>query len=196
MSQTTIPGIEPAPEPEKVTGVNALLEERLKRFARYLVLGHTEDGSEITSDTHAAELAGIGSNHNSSRNLSARYKKHPVVKAEMHRVRTYFAGQVEASAQEVWGGWRDLLQQTTGQVKVKVPVYNSKGEFVGNKPQRVFKPDVAERVLEKMAKAVGVLDEKSTGQDGAGAMPAVIIAATAEVDADEWAKKYGSPIKS
>lgn len=191
MSQTTIPGIEPAPEPEKVTGVNALLEERLKRFARYLVLGHTEDGSEITSDTHAAELAGIGSNHNSSRNLASRYKKHPVVRAEMHRIRTHFAGQADASAQEIWGGWRDLLQQSTGQVKVKVPVYNAKGEFLGEKHQRMFKPDVAAKVLEQMAKAAGVLNDKPVEQVGAG-LPPIIIAAQADIDADEWAKKYGN----
>jgi len=189
-SQLGIDGIEAAPVVERARLCNLALQERLRLFARYLVQGFDDAGLPVDSNTAAALAAGIGSNRESARALAARYIRSPVVIAEMGLHRTRLEGEADANRAEVVGYWRQLVQENTAQRKIKVPVMDDAGKVTGFKEVYRYDAVLAEKVVEKMARATGVLKDGKTIDAQPG--DTVIIAGKADLSAEEWGEKYGA----
>jgi hypothetical protein len=171
---------------------------KLRHFAQALVMRFDPlTGEEIKDNTDAAFKAGLGKTKRSAASMASQYKSHPIVLAEIEKTKRELAGASAKTHAEVIGGWRMLLEMTTGQRSVRMPVTDLEGNPVLDKEtnQPVFmnkyfwKPDVAEKVLEKMGKATGLLDNKT---DTSTQRPALIISANPDISPEDWAKQYGS----
>lgn len=187
--QIGVVGVEPAPEQHPVRA-NLSFHERLKLFATYLVQGFTDDGETIQYDWEAAFAAGIGNNKDSSKALASRYKRSHVVLAEMHAHRIRLEGEQVAHRAEVWDMWRSLYQESTATRKIKVPVMGRDGKVKGFTKTVVYNPALAEKIIEKMARAAQILDDGNRGGAVAASAP-IIIAAAAEMSIDDWSRAHG-----
>ena len=197
MQQLGLDQIAPAVEVSKTRECDVFFA-KLRHFAQALVMRiDPVTGEEIKDNTDAAFKAGLGKTKRSAASMASQYKHHPIVLAEMERAKRVLFGNALATHAEVMGGWRSLLDMTMGLKPVVLPLVNDKGEAVidpnTQKPamreEYIVKPDVAEKVLEKMGKAVGLLDNKT---DTTIQQPTLIISANPDISPEEWANKYGS----
>lgn len=186
--QLVINGVEPEVKNSNIPS-NLALKEKLKLFARYLVYGFTDDGESIDYQWQAAYYAGIGNSKDSASTLSTRYINNPVVIAEMLLQRAKLEGEAESNRAEVFGYWRKLVQENTGERKVRMPTHDANGNVTGFVETYHYEPAVAEKVIEKMAKATKVLDD-SKSSSGAGTQPLVIVGKS-NMKEEEWMSAYG-----
>ena len=197
MQQLGLDQIAPAVEVSKTRECDVFFA-KLRHFAQALVMRiDPVTGDEVKDNTDAALKAGLGKNKRSAASMASQYKHHPIVLAEMERAKRVLFGSALATHAEVMGGWRSLLDMTMGLKPVVLPIVDDKGEAVidpkTNRPaareEYIIKPDVAEKVLEKMGKAVGLLDNKT---DTTIQQPTLIISANPDINPEEWAKQYGA----
>lgn len=196
VQQLGLDQIAPAVEVSKTRECDVFFA-KLRHFARALEMRIDPiTGEEVKDNTDAAFKAQLGKTKRSAASMASQYKNHPIVLAERLKARREMAGQSAKTQSEVIGGWRMLLEMTTGQVPVRMPVTDLEGKPVldkdTNKPimtdKYFWKPDIAEKVLEKMGKSAGLLDNKADTTQ----QPTLIISANPDISPEEWAKQYGS----
>ena len=188
MEQLVINGVEPEVKNSNIPS-NLALKEKLKLFARYLIYGFTDEGESIDYQWQAAYYAGIGNSKDSASTLSTRYLNNPIVIAEMALQRAKLEGEAESNRAELFGYWRKLVQENTGERKVRKPTQDANGNVTGFVDAYHYEPVVAEKVLEKMAKAAKVLDDGKVSS--VANAQSVVIVGKSDMQEDEWLAAYG-----
>lgn len=192
--QGLIPGVDAIPAKDgggKCAGLS--IRERLLVFARLLVLQHDEDGLAVPTAVDAAVAAGLVANpdnRDSAKSLASRHRRNPVVMAEISRLRAQIEGEQDASRAEVLGMWRGLYSELTGKRKIRVASHDAEGNFTGFKQTLIYKPELAEKVVEKMARAAGVLEDgRKAVQVDVGER--VLISGVPVMSDSEWEAAHG-----
>ena len=141
----------------------ARMSPKLVRFCRLMASGFDPDtGNKVKTQTHAAELAGLGNTPASCKELASRTMKDARVAAYIEELRQDQWQEFQLQQLEVVQGYRELLDKSLGRVKVRRTV-EMEGGVYADIDMHEFKPSEAERALKAMAEITGLMGVKASG---------------------------------